>query len=206
MATEITYVYHYDPVSGVYKGRAVGRRDPLDKERIVCPLHATFLQPPDLAANEVAVFNGTNWSATTIDPGGDPDPVEVPLEQQKIIKKGKVWTAFESASKRPVLVEGVLFDGGWMSVIKMFLAIELAKEDGITARKFYSTDETERTLAIDGDGLTGRAVLFGIARDLDSKDALLRSKLIAVEAAQSAEDLAAIDLSFDPIVQIEEEA
>ncbi len=54
-------IYHYDKTTNEYLGSSTAKLDPIDNDAMI-PASATSVEPPSTAANEVAIFDGTDWS------------------------------------------------------------------------------------------------------------------------------------------------
>lgn len=55
-------IYNYHPHTGEYLGPSTADPDPLVPNNWLIPAAATTVIPPELGNQEVAVFDGTNWS------------------------------------------------------------------------------------------------------------------------------------------------
>ena len=76
-------IFHYDRVTGEFRGEATARIDPLDPERSLIPANATTVAPPSVPSGHVAVFDGEAWAsvedlrgAVYYDPEGERHEVE----------------------------------------------------------------------------------------------------------------------------------
>lgn len=55
-------VYLYDQVSGEYQGAYSAQASPLDPGSFITPVSSTQIPPPQLSANQAAIFSGGVWS------------------------------------------------------------------------------------------------------------------------------------------------
>lgn len=54
-------IYHYHPQSGDLVGTGSADDSPLEPGMFLVPAHATTIEPPETATNQVAVFDGDKW-------------------------------------------------------------------------------------------------------------------------------------------------
>lgn len=54
--------YAYDARTGAYVGTTEAHPDPLNADRLLEPMPATSVAPPDVAAGQAAVWDGMAWS------------------------------------------------------------------------------------------------------------------------------------------------
>jgi len=54
-------IYHYHPVTHGFTASGLADASPLEPGVFLVPANATTIQPPSVAANQAAVFNGASW-------------------------------------------------------------------------------------------------------------------------------------------------
>ncbi|MDD3012629.1 MAG: tail fiber assembly protein [Candidatus Gastranaerophilales bacterium] len=54
-------IYNYNSMTKEYIGESIADENPLEEGVFLLPANATFLQPPNIAENEVAVFENDLW-------------------------------------------------------------------------------------------------------------------------------------------------
>ena len=59
-------IYNYD-LNGQFTGQSIADIDPLNPDLYLIPANATTIQPCDVLENQIAVFNGEEWQAVTIE-------------------------------------------------------------------------------------------------------------------------------------------
>lgn len=59
-------VYHFDPITGEYRGREEAHLDPLESRSgapvYLLPAHATLIKPPDVGKNKIQVWQRNVWN------------------------------------------------------------------------------------------------------------------------------------------------
>jgi len=54
-------IYHYKKETGEYWGESNATEDPNEKDHYLLPAQATFIKPPTIMANQIAVFQNNKW-------------------------------------------------------------------------------------------------------------------------------------------------
>ncbi len=92
-------IYCYDPQTMKFLEERDARPDPLSEGEYLIPAFATSIAPPDIAEQQEAVFNGTDWTVTDIPAAPPPPPVPPPpaLSDLKLRAKYTINAAAENA-------------------------------------------------------------------------------------------------------------
>jgi hypothetical protein len=179
--------YRYDD-DGCYRGTVTLYESPREPGVYPMPLNATLLAP-DTSSD---IFIDGAWIT--------PDTTRTPDDAYSE-KLAEVTSGFDTAISMPFSIDGLTFDNGMTSILKIFLAIEKSEKNGELTRTLYESDETPHEFTIE----EGRAIAVAIGDDYDKKDAMMRAykKALAniMASAQTDEDkvtnIDAINVSYE---------
>lgn len=128
--------YLFDPASGEYQGVYVAQESPMEPGVHIAPVHSTDTAPPELGANQAAVFAGGAWSVVPdhreqtwydqatgepveIKDIGEPAshlgaslPAAVQLARTREALLASLASAYAKAMEQPVAYMGTAFQAG----------------------------------------------------------------------------------------------
>lgn len=61
MSRSGTPIYNFDKVTGEFLSETYARVDPMDEDRVLLPMYATFTAPPKTKKKEKAIWNEDKW-------------------------------------------------------------------------------------------------------------------------------------------------
>lgn len=162
--------YKYND-EGLYVGEIVIYESPREPGVYPQPPMTTLLKP---ASNSDKFINGawvTQEYVRTVD-----DAVSE--------KTSEVDSKFSDSTSGQISVNGLTFDHGLTSIVKIFLAIQKSEKMGETERLIYEYDETPHIMSIS----EAYEVATTIGDDYDNKDALMRAYKKQVTDVLSGDD------------------
>ena len=107
------------------------------------------------------------------------------LKALKTLKQADVRKAFDSVCLADVSIDGIIWNGGFDSAIKLDAAKRLAESAGLTKVTFFDASKTPHILTIE----EAMGVIIGVSVDYQTKLAKKQELMKAIEDATAVEEV-----------------
>ncbi|TVO57514.1 hypothetical protein [Denitromonas halophila] len=170
---------HYSASAGGFYSPSIHAAMPPDAVAITPAEHLSLLYGQSIGKIIAADLTG---APTLIDP---PPPT---FEEMKESKRADIRAAYALSAEAPVIADGVTWDGGFDSAIKLDAAKRLAESAGLSDVTFYSSDNLPHVLSFSAALQIVIAVAGAFQSALATKQTLMR----AIDDAADTDELALV--------------